>query len=338
MAMRFIDGFDHYTTKAQMLYKWTDVNAVPNQSGRRSGSLAVTTSGGPYYFSKTLDSQSTWATGFAAKITYLAITERAFVTFTDSNSNDQITITMGTDSVMRAYRGTDSGTLLTTASQALTFDTWHYVEAKVVISDSAGSVEVRLNGTTVLSYSGDTKSSDTLSTANKIRYGAPYERSAAVCFDDLYICDGTGTKNNSFLGDCRVDTKFPTGTGASTQFTPSGGANNWDNVNDAAPDGDSTYNYADTASYADSFAFEDVSSSSTIHGLQVSVVARKDDAGTRTMAATTTVGGTRYDGDTKTLGDTYVNHAQVWENNPTTSTAWTDATVSAAEFGYKVVA
>ena len=35
MSLEFIDGFDHYTSGANMAKKWTDIgNTSPNQTGR----------------------------------------------------------------------------------------------------------------------------------------------------------------------------------------------------------------------------------------------------------------------------------------------------------------
>src|SRR3546814_17566377 len=71
---------------------------------------------------------------------------------------------MSTTGVVRAYRGADYlGTLLGQGSSpAIVANAWQHVEAKVVISDTVGTVEVRVEGVTVLDLSG----LDTLNSAD----------------------------------------------------------------------------------------------------------------------------------------------------------------------------
>src|SRR5437764_673985 len=51
--------------------------------------------------------------------------------------------------------------------------------------------------------------------------------------DDLYVCDATGTTNNTFLGDVRVHTLVPSGNGTDSGLTGSDGnqVNNYQLVN-----------------------------------------------------------------------------------------------------------
>jgi len=342
MALRFIDGFDHYTTSASALLKWTAVNSGSsfNATGRRSGSLAASF---PYsngsYISKTLNDQNTWIVGGAFYFTNFG-GNYPFMKFIDNTSSIQCTVHITSAQQVSIYRG-DGSTLLGTSSATIPMNAWVYLEIKLFINDTTGTFEVLLGGASILSYSGDTKSSSTLSTAQTISIGN-YGTNARPNFylDDFYICDGTGSTNNTFLGDVRVDTIYPTGAGASGQFTGVGDtANLYANVDDPTPDGDSTYNYSNTAGNNDSFVCGDITAlSSTIYGVQTNLIARKDDAGTRTMAAQSRVSGTSYAGSTQSLADSYVDLTQIWEINPATSTAWTEAAINDAEFGYKVIA
>ncbi|MDD3028846.1 MAG: hypothetical protein PHS57_00990 [Alphaproteobacteria bacterium] len=341
MALRFIDGFDHYTTLTQMLYKWTTSssgNAAPNQTGRRAGSLAVTTGGSVGYFSKLIDSQSTWIIGFALKIGSAPTNERSFLVLYDSAGTAQVSLSLTTANLIQAYRG-DMATLLVAATSALSSTGWCYLEMKVTIADSGGSLEVRKDGAPILTYTGDTKYSSSNATACSLRLGCSASGAGAYLIDDLYVCDGTGSANNSFLGDVRVDTLFPSGAGASAQFTPTGSTNNWENVDETSPDGDTSYNAAETAGYFDSFSFSDLSvQNATVFGVQLNTLARKDDAGSRFLRAITRISGTNYEGTDAALSDSYVDYLQLFEQNPSTSSAWTESAINNAEFGYKVQA
>jgi hypothetical protein len=198
--------------------------------------------------------------------------------------------------------------------------------------------EARVNGEVWAAYTGDTKYSSTLATANSIRLNG-FPSAIQVWYDDFYICDATGTVNNGYLGDVRVDAIYPSGVGASAQFTPTGSATNWENVDDASPDDDTSYNASETAGHIDSFTFADLTAlNASILGVQANILARKDDAGTRLLRAVARVGSTNYEGADLTLTDSYIDHRTIWNQNPATASAWTESDINAAEFGYKVQA
>lgn len=339
MALRFIDGFDHYTTLAQFLYKYVETGSssyVSLDAGRRSGSNGVKLYSSSGYITKTLDDQATWVVGAAVKLGTFPTSTGTVFQFRDSVGNVQASLCVSTTGALALYRSSTSGTLLATSSGALTTGAWNFIEAKLTIADSGGYFEARVNGDVWATYTGDTKASTSLATANSIRlYGMPSV--ATVYYDDFYVCDGTGTIRNDFLGDVRVDTLFPSGSGNAAQFTPTGSANNWENVDDASPDDDTTYNASDTAGNVDTFTFADLSAlNAYVFGVQANVLARKDDAGTRLLRAVARVGTTDYEGANMTLSDSYVDHRQIWAQNPATSANWTEAEINAAEFGYKV--
>ena len=123
------------------------------------------------------------------------------------------------------------------------------------------------------------------------------------------------------------------------QMTPQGSASNYANVNETTLDGDSSYNYSNTAGTQDSFVCSTVTSiTGTIFGVQSNVAADKDDAGSRTVAATTRVSSTDYVGSPQSVSTTYLYYRQIWEQNPYASANWTASTINASEFGYKVIA
>lgn len=341
MALRFIDGFDHYTTLAQFAYKYSETASssyVSLDAGRRAGSNAAKIYSSSGYIARTLDDQSVWIVGAAVKIAAVPNGNGALFTFKDNTGSVQACVCVTSGGTLSLLRGSTNGTALATSANALTAGAWHHIEAKLAIADSGGVFEVRVNGEVWATFSGDTKYSTTLNTANAIRLGG-LPAAINVWYDDLYVCDGTGSVNNSYLGDCRVDALFPSGAGASAQFAPTGSANNWENVDDASPDDDATYNASDTAGSLDSFVFADLSAlGATVFGVQANIIARKDDAGSRTLRAVARIGGANYEGSDLALSDSYLDLRQIWDKNPATSAAWTESQINAAEFGYKVQA
>jgi hypothetical protein len=341
MTLRFIDGFDHFTTIAQLLYKYNEIAAssyVSLDTGRRSGSNALRLYTASGYTTKTLDEQPTWIVGAAVKIAAIPSSNGAIFQFRDNLGNAQCSLCVTTTGALALMRGTTSGTVLATSANAIIGNSWNFIEAKLTIADSGGVFEVRVNGEVWATYTGDTKYSATLATANSIRLSG-FPSTIQVWYDDLYICDATGAVNNSYLGDVRVDTIFPSGVGASAQFAPTGSSTNWENADDASPDEDTSYNASETAGHIDSFTFADLTTlNATIMGVQANILARKDDAGTRLLRAVTRVGSTNYEGADLTMTDSYIDHRTIWNQNPATAAAWTEAEINAAEFGYKVQA
>lgn len=71
MALRFIDGFEHYTIPTDLSQKWTSYSqattSIPfgSTTGRRADSNALRIRNDLDWVSITLDNQSTWIVGFA---------------------------------------------------------------------------------------------------------------------------------------------------------------------------------------------------------------------------------------------------------------------------------
>jgi hypothetical protein len=337
MALRFIDGFEHYTIPADLSQKWTSFNqssgSTPfgSTAGRRADSNALRIRNDQDWVSITLDNQSTWIFGFAM---YLFGNETGdVVRFFDNDNATQCYVSVTSGGIIQLYRGT---TLLASSSNAIPNGSWNFIEIRLSIANSGGVFEVRVNEQVWVSFTGDTQQSTTLSTANRIIL---YGRDVHVAYDDLYICDGTGSTNNTYLGDVRIDTVRPNAPGAAANFSRQGGAANWENVDDTLTDADSSYNFSNTVGHKDCFDCANLPSIvGTIFGVQVSLAARKDDAGSRTLRALTRVASTDYEGGDLAPGTDYRFFRQIWEQNPNTAAAWTETQINAAEFGYKVQA
>jgi hypothetical protein len=98
-------------------------------------------------------------------------------------------------------------TVNTSTTANLQTGEWYYLELKCYCDASSGTVEVKIDGTTVLTYNGDTQASaQYIHYSNVLFHPSILE---AMWVDDLYICDGTGNTNNDFLGTCNVRTLSP---------------------------------------------------------------------------------------------------------------------------------
>ncbi|MFZ5474554.1 MAG: hypothetical protein ACOZBV_11555, partial [Pseudomonadota bacterium] len=153
-----------------------------------------------------------------------------------------------------------------------------------------------------------------------------------VDVDDLYIADTLGTINNTFLGDVRVDAIKAQANGALNQWTVEGAASAWQ----AVSDGDETTALrAATAGLRQTFDVEALPAMTTpaIHGVQVTLLARKTDAGTGRVRGLVASGASTAVGPDIVLQEQLAWHTALFERNPNGNVPWTEGAFNAAEFG-----
>ena len=253
--------------------------------------------------------------------------------------NPQIVIRYLSTGEIVVYRGPGIayGTELgRSASGAFPLGAWHYLEIKAKIDGSTGTVEVRVNGATKLSLTGQNTYYTTSPVVTAIALNCLNQgfNNQSVWYSDFYACDTSGLTNNDFLGDCRVESLASSGAGAETQWTPLSGSNY---ANAQTADGDTSYNKSNTVGQVDTYAMDDLSSvTGVIYGVQYLLYARKDNAGSRTVAPVARIGGTDYAGADENLGTSYAYAPEIKEKSPATSAAWTISEVNAMEYGVKV--
>jgi hypothetical protein len=328
MALLFMDGFNHYAT-GNILSKYTNSNAAIGAVGRNGNGMAFY--GEDYSTTKGLSgAYPTIFIGFAIKISALqAWNNNSLLSFYEG-------VTKHID--MRMQEGdtgrltiTRNGTILgTTTDQILFVNEFAHIQIKIYIHDSAGTVDMLVNGVSVLSLTNqDTRNGGAAGIIDKIIFGGP--KNTNMYISDLWIDD------SEFLGDCKVETLFPSAAGDTTAWTPSAG-DNYAAVDEAAPDSDTTYVSSLTADQVDSYTMGDlVTTAGVVKGVQVLAYARKDDAGSRNIAIVARPAATDRVGSTQVLGDSYTYLTQLWELNPEDSEAWEIADINGAKFGVKMV-
>ena len=349
MAVRYIDGFDDYATADITAGNWNQKTAAPAiTTGGRNGGNCMTSSSGSNVIKAFPDTQQTWIIGGAFKFTTGNVTNYNFIHLGEV-AGAQIGI--GCDvsgyltinrSAAVAFPMAGSFTNLGTYASPISFGTWYYIEFKVTISNdiAAGSCILRVNGVDVITLA---IHSDTQYTANSyasmVAIGSAGGAGPVFICDDVYILDNTGSTNNDFLGDVRVDSLLPTGNGAtSNQWTASTGTNA-SCVDEVAPNS-TDYVSDTTAGHIDTYAMGNLATTAnTIFAVQTGLVTIKTDAGNRTIAPViVNADGTKV-GTTVPVYDSYFNNTQVYEQNPlNTPAAWTEATVNGIEFGAKLIA
>lgn len=346
MALLFMDGFDHYAT-ADFSKKYTSAGAsvsLAATSGRRGGGAlqcaASTTQG---VLTKTFAAGASWVIGFAfSGSQYGGSSSPSLAALLDSGSLQcELRVNAdGTLSVTRAGNAVTGGTSV----QALNANAFAFIEWKVTIADSIGAntCKVRVNGVDWITVAtGQDLKATANASANQVRIGngTSSTSGATLLWDDLYICDQSGSTNNDFLGDVRVDTLYPTSDGNYTQFTPSTGTDHYALVDETAPN-TTDYNESSTVGHRDSYGMGNLAAltSQTVYGVQVNAAMLKDDAGARSASTFVRSSGTDGDGASVALGTSQTYVSQVYETNPNGSVAWTETSVNAMESGVRVTA
>ena len=220
MALIFIDGFDHYDPQAldpfgdpwlargKAAYLSPQATRIP---GRRPSSYALRLpagAGGGYV--KNLEAgRTSLIVGAALRVAPFENTgeEPVLLGVRDASAQVAHLVKLGEDGRLKLYRrqyGYDQpiSTSVTTAPAR----GWHYVEMQVVQGTSNGTLNVRLNGVLAITLSAQntTQGGGPLLTAFVGAVPGEYCR-VTTDVDDLYLADTSGTINNTFLGDVRVD-------------------------------------------------------------------------------------------------------------------------------------
>lgn len=238
---------------------------------------------------------------------------------------------------------TRNGTTIGSPSSfALAPSNWYYIEVKVTFATTAvGSAEVRVNSNAVLTLT-NVQTAVTNANAAVVNFLGGGSGVAQFC-RDLYVVDGDGGTNTTYLGDVNIVEIFPNAAGTNQQWTLGAGASQTVAVQDGIsgtgtrPDGDTTYITSATAGQISDFAHQTLSFSGQVLGVIHVSYLRKDDAGARQAAQVCLSGVTTEVGSTISLGNSYSYYTDILENDPNTSAQWTQGNFNSATFGIKEI-
>jgi hypothetical protein len=348
MAFRFGDPGGRMYATANILSHWTScVNiggwSVLASNGRTTGSclrLAVNVTSA---LTKTLDAQATWGFAFGFRISaYQSSVSLEMCGVQDGVSN-QVDLRLNATGTLSVTR---NGTVLGTTAVSLSLNTYYHIEFKTTISDTVGTVQLWINGASQLNLTLQDTKNTANATGNIVFIGSITNRNNAANwdYDDIIIYDGQTTDANGNtditgpIGDCGLVWLLPTAAGANTQFTSPGGAN-YTAVDDATPDGDSTYVESSTVGHIDTYTLADLPATVTaVKSLAVVNYARKTDVGSRGMKAMLNSSSTNYPHAAAEipLADSYLYYFSGWGSHPAAGASWTPTTVNSLEAGQKV--
>lgn len=351
MAVIFMDGFDTGETLNRWVLAGTNIGDITHISGTRFGTgkavkmlrvpLASTCS-----ITRMLAGISTIYVGAAIKVVWgvystYTPTPNLFGLFSDNGVTGHLYIRRMTNDALALYRGdpmqgnygAPSGSLLAT-TQAGVFDgNWHYIEMSATLNDTTGHVIVRIDGTQVIDFTGDTRNGGTSTNIDSVCFKTGQYVSGQcdeIDIDDFYIND------SGFLGDVRVHTLMPSADTAAADFAPTGSASHFANVSEN-PDSAATYNASATVGHKDLYAMADLPASvATIHAVQANNKAWKTDAGVIRLKNVIKSGANTASGDVVSLGTSAAINSSLFATDPATSAAWTTTGVNGVEAGVEV--
>jgi hypothetical protein len=344
MAVKVFEGFDHYNSNAdagarQGYMQWNRSDGFSSFGVGRSGyGKCVLCNSNPiqativtplvtfYLGMAVIMSSSTSSASPAVQILdQVAVGTQYSVNF--NCGNGQITVSRG------------STVLGTSPLNSFVATAWMYLEIGGTMSATVGTITVRVNGVTVpnLTLTG----LNNITTSNASMSGFAFVSATGSGYlDDLYLCDstsGAGTYPcNTFLGDVRVATQFPTGNNA-VAWTPLAGTN-WQEVSETAMDSDTSYNRTVTAGQTDTFNMAALTGTvSQVLAVQITGAYRKDDSSSHTLQQVMVSGTTTVNGATIVVPSAYVYITDLWATDPNTSASWVTANVNALKLGYNAV-
>lgn len=338
MAVLFRDGFDTYSG-AEMGAKWSVINnATVSSAAARNGAqgMAWNSANGGFYaqWNFPANNTNTLYLGFA-----VYPKGASYGTLCQFYNGTSLQCDVRLNASGQPYI-TRNGTTLVTATAPISLNAWHYIEFKLLVASSGGIAELRVDGTVVATFTGNTQNVTGGVNNFRLYQGWPTGTNGPW-FDDLYLLDSSGSNAwlTTYLGDVKIISGLPNANGTTNNWTPNGAASNYECVNETPWDGDTTYVSDATPGDIDLYTFPAISASA-VYDVCVNLVADKDDTALRTIRGEVRSGGVNYDNgvDFTLTQSSYQNFQADFPVDPNTSAQWTVAGVNSAQFGAKETA
>lgn len=361
MALLFWDGLDNYANVSEASLARTEVVWNPtNQTqwfttGGRFGGCAVAmnwndfTVYSPFYYN-TNGMNDIWVgKAFYNRSQHdnLVLAVSPDVGPAPANGVDTC-VSVGFDGTVYLYKGEwkkSGATLLAnTGPGVVPAFQYRYVECRFKTDASNGVVEVWVDNSRVLNYTGNTKNtgSSVSNTIKSVFLVGPSYNGTGNYNDDIYVLDGTGSNHaNNRLGDLRIATILVNGDAGPNQLvTQNNSAQHWIAIDDAIP-GANGLDYV-TGSSLNNNATEmfthaaPASTPNTIHAVMVQTIASKSDAGNGYFHPALSIAGVQYNVATKALSTTWTTYTDNWTTSPATGVRWTYGEFANANIGFVI--
>jgi hypothetical protein len=340
MALLWIEGFEGYGTATNSApqpvgvigrkYPYTAFEQNMDLEVGRLGGYCLELPGASAMGTPSLTTDDTLIVGFAFRVdgssnlTLMALWDGASKNVNLRYNKTSLELEIYLDNVL----------LETTSGLGIANHTWYWIEMAVKTNGSVGTYDVELSGVNILSDTGIDTQTGSNAWSSSIRWfgGGTTNR-----WDDMYVCDSTGSTNNGMLGNVKVIGLSPNADDTANFGTSTPNVSHYANVDENPSDDDTSYVEDSTANVTDLYDYETLSGSGDIFGLQINTQCRETDAATFSLITPIKSNGTQSDDAGTVVGTTsYTTRSRVSEIDPDTSAAWTFAGVDAAKFGIKV--
>ena len=335
MALLWMDGFEGLGTTGTVqgiAYRYpgastSNLNVGP---GRLTGYGLDAVSTNPTGYTPALTQDPTLIVG-CAFLSKNTTDYSQLMLYDNATSGINITITASVPSTIITKRGSTVLDTTTLATTLMTY-TWYYFELKVFCHNTSGTVEVRIDGETVVSLIGIDTRSGVDDFYNRVRWVLQNGY-----MDDYYICDGTGDTFNDFVGTCKILAVFPNADTATEEWTPSTAGTHYIRIDENPP---STTDYVGTATQnaIDLYSYPSLIGNSTILAIQVTTLVSCISGMTILFEAPVVSNGvTELGPDFQLTSATYQEVSHISTTDPNTGEPWIIAGLTAAQIGMRAM-
>lgn len=342
----WIDGFDHYGSSTSRMLEGAYAQATQvslSDVNPRTGDRHVRLSGGYESGLRRVfgADREVVGIGYAFRLSALPgnSTSVCLASVRNNANTPQLSIMVTSTGQVRVTDGTGQGAVLATGPVAVVAGSYQHFECRIALADedTAASVEVRINGVTVLNASGLAVSVKgpmaqvLIGCSGQGVFGFP----SSMDVDDLFAWDGEGTANNDFVGDKKVYTRFPSSDGAEQDWTPSVGSDGFAMLDNVPPQDGVEYVEATTGGTGgdrSTFGLADFPEEIvSIAGVYVQTRLFKTDAGAASVAVGMISAATEESGAEHPLSTSPTYYGDIFEVDPATSVPWTLSALNAAQ-------
>jgi hypothetical protein len=320
MALLHMDGFDWAAAIADLdnLYARTGTVTLTTSGGRNGGGAIVVSASANSNLQRGLGNDYTTLVIGAAWKDNATVTEFPVFQLTTSGGSAIFTLTRSSGGVLTARRGAGSGTIIATGTISSAGGTFHYIECKVVLHASTGSVETRVNGVVDINDAG-LNTEGAVGGARNVRLGSINISGQVATFDDWYVDDA------NFIGDMTVACA-PAGEDQTPMdmTNATGGGDMYEELDELPNDGDTSYGTLDADGERAQFGVADPSlGASSVIAVCAYAVARQENSGSHGLILGAGANGTLTDSAKQSLTTTKGGiFGTILETNPDTAVAW----------------
>ena len=247
----------------------------------------------------------------------------------DLSNNKIYDIVIETNGAVSLYDTKSTMTLVeTTGNPVMAPKSWFHYE--IYMDLDAGTYEVRIEGTNVLSGTGLVNLENVYSLGFSSRQNLGSGTSALNYIKDFVVWDSSGTSNNTFMGPVAVFLLKVNGD-VSSGWTRSSGSTDYELLDETTPNDADYISADDTLPAASIMTLENLSADIvSVRGLQTMARARKADGGDANLQVSLLSNGDEDLGGNHPVTTAFKYWWDISELDPDTGTAWTPVSANAA--------